>query len=112
MLGILKNLLRESTREVDRKAMMERLRQQAEKTDESSAEQNYKDELELLNHKHRAVLLSQDLGTARDHWPKLREKQAGNNGNRSDGFWNRAVGSQSEAAKSRDQILGSIQARY
>lgn len=107
MLGMFKKLIGKSTKEVEVAAVVSRLKKQTQKNsvEESS---DFRNELDVLNHNRRAVLLSQELSSERDRWPKMRQTVAPAY-TRGDGFWDRAVEAQKESLKNRNQILGSLQ---
>lgn len=108
MLGLLNILMGRPSGENEKSAVLSRLQKQAQKSEESSGNRDDISDLDVLNHKHRAVLLSKDLGTERDRWPKMRTQNSMNSANGADGFWERTVGSQSESVKHKAQILGSM----
>lgn len=108
MLGMFKKLIGKSTKEVEVAAVVSRLKKQTQKNSEVENSDEFRNELDVLNHNRRAVLLSQELSSERDRWPKMRQTVAPAY-TRGDGFWDRAVEAQKESLKNRNQILGSLQ---
>ncbi|MBX9573631.1 MAG: hypothetical protein K2X77_32315 [Candidatus Obscuribacterales bacterium] len=110
MLGIFNMLMGRPACESEKDAVLGRLQKQTQKSNNAEGNRDEISDLDVLNHKHRAVLLSKDLGTERDRWPKLRTQAAMNTAARGDGFWDRAVSGQNGAQQTKAQILGSMNA--
>jgi hypothetical protein len=107
MLGLFNMFFGRPEAVSEKDVVLGRLQKQATKNSDNATNRDEINDLDVLNHKHRAVLLSKDLSTERDRWPKLRTQTAMNNAT-GDGFWDRAVGTQSEAQRNKAQILSSM----
>lgn len=107
MLGLLNMIFGRTAGESEKDVVLGRLQKQATKNGDNASNRDEINELDVLNHKHRAVLLSKDLSTERDRWPKLRTQSSLNNAP-GDSFWDRAVTAQSEAQRNKSQILSSM----
>lgn len=107
MLGLFNIFFGRPEGESEKDVVLGRLQKQANKNSDNANNRDEINDLDVLNHKNRAVLLSKDLSTQRDRWPKLRTQTSMNNAT-GDSFWDRAVTAQSEAQRNRAQILSSM----
>lgn len=110
MLAIFNMLIGRPAGESEKAVVLGRLQKQSQKSGVNKDERNEVSDLDVLNHKHRAVLLSKDLSTERDRWPKLRTQATTVAAAKGDDFWDRAVSAQSDAQRNKSQILGSMKA--